>query len=180
MTSTCAIKATDFQRTKSDPLWGEWTGGAMRHLIAALDGAKVLLTTDKQTGHTELVSLVGLRESTGGHWQVVTRMEFEDGQTRDTAHLLFKLGETIMVMPGEGRNAKWDALKSHMAEGSTAIAAVREMEPGQLNADGFYIDPKSGKACNWETMPTARGVLVKAYLPDYQTGRKDTVQFWTI
>jgi hypothetical protein len=114
-TTTCAVKASDFSHRTTDPQRTEWTAGKLRHLIAALDGAPVIVTVDRQTGHTLVgVELVGLRASF-----MSIRSQYADNSGDVVWHLAFSLGDTII--PLVDNQAKWNALRSYGDEQSAAI-----------------------------------------------------------
>jgi hypothetical protein len=120
-TTTCAVKASDFSHRTTDPLRDEWTAGKLRHLIAALDGTPVIVTVDRQTGHTLVgVELVGLRASfASSNVEVGVRSQYTDGTSVTCWHLAFSLGSTIIPL-GDSQ-AKWNALRSYGDEQSAAI-----------------------------------------------------------
>lgn len=117
---TTAISARDFTPAK-DQRRVQWNSGAMRHVIAALAGAPVMIITDSQTGSVRLGAI--LREVRYGRHGNSDELLVEY-QGRVTAFKLFTIGETIVPLVDEmGRQgAKWMALDSYRIEGSKAVA----------------------------------------------------------
>jgi hypothetical protein len=123
MTSTAVILPRDFDRKTTSPGFTRWEVGPMRHVIAALDGAPVAITTDRLSGSTligvTLDSVVGTRGGTGYSVVVKGRYEGDPG----CAYPLYSLGEAIVPLTrSEGQaEAKWRAIDSHREETSAAI-----------------------------------------------------------
>jgi len=120
-TTTCAVKASDFSHRTTDPQRTEWTAGKLRHLIAALDGAPVIVIAESRTGHTLVgVELVGLRSSfASSNVEVGIRSQYADGSGSTIWHLAFNLGNTIIPL-GDSQ-AKWTALRTYGDEQFVAI-----------------------------------------------------------
>lgn len=121
--TTCIIRAQDFSDSVADPNRTRWTGGKMRHVLAVLGDSPVIVTTDKQTGHTLVnVRLSGLRTGWAGcGYEVGIVDTYEGGPEggRTMWHRLDDLGDTIIPLAAD--NAKWRALDSHRNEGSYAV-----------------------------------------------------------
>ncbi len=130
--SGCAITPQDFSSSTSDVLRDRWTVGKMRHVVAALAGRPVAITTDRMTGSTRigvtLRDVQGLRHGTG--YGVVVESTFEDGTTSGTLFDLHSLGVIIPLDYGVGeKDAKWTALETYRQESSEAIRQARETHP---------------------------------------------------
>lgn len=114
-----AITARDFTPAQ-DHRRIQWNSGAMRHVIAALAGAPVMIITDSQTGSALLGAILkGVRHGVYGNSDELL-IEY---QGRVTAYKLFTIGETIVPVVSEmGRqSAKWTALDTYREERSAAI-----------------------------------------------------------
>lgn len=120
-TTTCAVKASDFSHRTTELQRNEWTAGKLRHLIAALDGAPVIVIAEGRTGHTLVgVELVGLRASfASSNVEVGIRSQYADNSGGVVWHLAFSLGDTII--PLVDNQAKWNALRTYGDEQSAAI-----------------------------------------------------------
>lgn len=115
-----AITARDFVSPK-DHRRIQWNSGAMRHVIAALAGAPVMIITDSQTGSAMLGAILkGVRYGRYGNSDELL-VEY---QGRVTAFKLFTIGDTIVPLVDEmGRkSAKWVALDTYRIEKSKAVA----------------------------------------------------------
>jgi hypothetical protein len=125
-TLSTAIKASDFSGKTTDAQRTIWTVGKMRHLIAALDGAEVIVTTDARTGHTVIgAQLVSLRKTPGfGSYDVLVVTEHNR-----TWFSLSSIGETIIPLDASGKGAKWAALDLYREERSAAIQAAQAANP---------------------------------------------------
>lgn len=129
-TSTGVITASDFSDRVTDRDRNDWTAGKMRHVITALDGRRVAITTDRRTGHTDFnVRLVGLTTSmTSNYPRVQIEYTHSDGTTHVTNRLLFNLGPVITLMPApvtDKRN-KWTALENWREETSAAAKIAHD------------------------------------------------------
>lgn len=120
--TTCVIRAKDFSDSTKDDDRNRWTGGKLRHVLAALGDSPVIITTDTQTGHTAVnVRLTGLREKPyGGGYQVAVAYNYADGSGQTLWHRLDDLGDTIVPLSGAD-NAKWAAKKSYQDDASYAV-----------------------------------------------------------
>lgn len=115
-----AISARDFTPAQ-DQRRVQWNSGAMRHVIAALAGAPVMIITDAQTGSAQLGAVLrGVQYGRYGNSDELL-VEYRG---RVTAFKLFTVGETIVPLVDEmGRkSAKWVALDSYRNEKSKAVA----------------------------------------------------------
>lgn len=164
--TTTAISSRDFGNAKDYRV--EWTAGALRHVIKALDGAPVALTVDGQTGHTVMnVVLVSLRTSFyGDHAELIVR--YPAGH--ETAHLVFKLGEVIIPLAEteKHRNTsgpKWQALKTYDEEKAAAVARAQR-EHGETEGRAWGV---------WAAKPALRYVYVE-YTPS--TGNPHFADKW--
>jgi hypothetical protein len=157
-TSTAAIKSTDFEYRRADSMFREihhkeWTEGMLRHVIAALDGARVAITTDNQTGHTIIgAKLVGFSSTPNVDRGLL--IEYPDGH-RLVVHI-FQLGETIIPLEQAGlKDAKWTALETYRNE----RAAAHPLFLAKMNG----VKPTG--TGTWESRVTRKGVVVS-----YQAG----------
>lgn len=120
-----AISARDFTPAQ-DIRRVQWNSGAMRHVIAALAGAPVMIITDSQTGAAQLGAILrGVRYGRYGNSDELL-VEYRG---RVTAFKLFTIGETIVPLVDEmdRKSAKWVALDSYHKERSAAVTkAVAE------------------------------------------------------
>lgn len=151
-TTTTAIRTTDFSETVTDPNRHTWTAGALRHVIAALDGAPVIIVTDDETGHALVnVTLVGLGTGWSTGYTVGIKSNYEDGTGSTIWHRLQGLGDTIIPLAQpHGRNAKWVATKSYMDESSFAVELAQAQHgKGEGREWG-----------NWSASPGYEGVTV--------------------
>jgi hypothetical protein len=116
---TTAISARDFTPAR-DERRVEWNTGALRHVVAALAGAPVMIITDAQTGTAMLgAKLISVQHSVRSNYDELV-VEYL-GQR--TAFKVFNIGEVIVPLVDEpGRGVKWEALASYRIERSKAIA----------------------------------------------------------
>lgn len=150
-----AILASDFSESTTDTLRQRWTTGKMRHVVAALDGALVAITTDRQTGHTE-VGVRLTRVTSSGQVHSGPRVEVErtlpNGSTQRTLFRLDEVGEAIIPLDeGFSTGVKWVAIKAYRDEGSAAIRIARE-EHGEAEGRAW------GK---WSASPNLESVSVR-------------------
>lgn len=145
----------------------EWTAGGLRRVVDGLDGAPVVINLDKHTGYTAIgVVLVQVRDGGPGTSAQVLVRYTEGGQTWETWHLVFMLGETIVPLTrgDDGLAHKWTIRRALSDERSAAIAQVRADNPG--SADWW------GK---WEATPLVHGMSV-TYTPS--TGNPAFADRW--
>lgn len=166
LTSTTALTSRDFGNAKDFHV--EWTAGALRHVIKALDGVPVALVVSFQTGHTVMgVVLVGLRTSFhGDHPELIVR--YPEGH--ETAHLVFTLGETIIPLAQtekhyRGGGPKWEALKTYAEEKSAAVLRAQR-EHGETEGRAWGV---------WCAKPALHHVYVE-YTPS--TGNPHFADKW--
>lgn len=121
---TSVINAADFSKNVTDPQRDTWTVGKLHHVVKALAGRKVAVTTDKGTGHT--VFNVTLQRAYSGRCQFLTvSYDYGTGSSL-TDHYAWTIG-MIMVMPtDEVESVKWDALESYRKHCSAAIDIAKE------------------------------------------------------
>ncbi len=181
MTGTCTVLARDFTSHGQT----RWTAGMMRHLIHALDGHQVLLTTNASSGFTVVARLLRLRRTPGyGTHQVLAETQLDDGRTQRTWYPVFAAGEAVTPLPTQGGDAgriKWAALDSYRDEASRAVDQVRaQCSPDELH-NGFLLDER-GLCCNWEATPMAESVHVRAVsrVRDGQHSYERTARSWSL
>lgn len=174
-TSTCIIRAQDFSQLTTDDDRNRWTGGKMRHVLAAIGDAPVIITTDNQTGHTMInVRLAGLRTGWAGcGYEVGIIDTYEDGPEggRTVWHRLDSIGDTIVPLAGAD-NAKWTAVRSYRDEASYAVE-LAQLQHGK---------PAGREWGNWSSHVGASEVSV-TYTPYPSTyadmGPRGARGFWT-
>lgn len=134
---TSVILASDFSDSMTDRLRHTWTVGKMYHLIKALAGRPVAITTDSRTGFTEFnVTLEGTYNGAWGAKVTVKHVydaDPENGRGYNlTDYSLRNTGEAIIVLPTEGgrNDVKWEALKSYRDHMSAAIREAQKMAEG--------------------------------------------------
>jgi len=132
---TSVINAADFSSNVNDKQRDTWTVGTLYHVVKALAGRKVAITTDKQTGHT--VFNVTLDRAYIGRCQFLTvSYDYGSGVTV-TDHYAWQVG-MIMVMPTDERESvKWDALESYRKHCSAAID-IAKAEHGETRQWGSW------------------------------------------
>lgn len=151
-TTSTAIRAQDFSSSTRDALRDRWTGGKLRHLVAALDGAPVAIIVDKATGFALVgARLVGVRSGSlyVDEAQVIVETTHADGTTTRTAYRASAIGDTVIPL-GErvGRGAKWDLTDAVRREARAAI-------------DRAMTDHGTDRAWGaWTSRPLIDGVLV--------------------
>lgn len=145
------ILPTDFANFTDDSDYRRWTAGKMRHVIDALAGVPVIVTTDKNSGSTLVgAQLTGLADE--GRRVVV---QYRADAVHAVHHHLWDIGEAItplyeLHMPGTA--AKWRAIKAYRAEQTTAIDAARKAFP---DVDRYGV---------WSAVPVLRSTYV-TYTP---------------
>jgi len=154
------ITPQDFSQRTTDKDRNEWTPGKLRLVIAAAAGRRVVITTDKQTGHTLIgARLRGMRRTPGyGTYQVLVEWEYAPGKTQGTWTSTFSIGPAITVMDGPLRFAAADLARE---ESSAAIAAARAALPECTYGA-------------WKSTPQAEGVRV-AFTPQKADGGPESV-----
>jgi hypothetical protein len=145
-TTSTAIRARDFSNSTTDVLRDRWTEGKLRHVIAALNGAPVVVTLDRQTGHT-VVGATLVRTGSTYSYDSALIVGTEYGTC---GYFLPSVGDTIVPLlePVVTKGAKWVALDSWRLEQGAAIALAREARP----------DLDYGK---WEATPCKNSVVVR-------------------
>jgi hypothetical protein len=123
--TTSAIRAQDFSKSTRDVNRDKWTNDKLYALIRGLDGRRVILIADRQTGFAEFdVKILGYHQHAG--WWMV---ECERSNGSRINYWAPTVGDTIVLMPAEygdpGHNAKWDALKIHTMEALTVTTSPR-------------------------------------------------------
>lgn len=151
--TSCAILASDFSRSTSDQLRRQWTGGKMRHLIDALNGAPVVIIIDEQTGFA-MVN-VRLRLSMLPNEFVTVESTLPDGTVHQVDYRLWKLGETIIPLTGALDNVKWNALRAYNDEQDAAIRL----------ASAAHGAPEGRSWGNWAATPTGGKATRVTYTP---------------
>jgi hypothetical protein len=158
VTSTCVITARDLNKPSvTDPLYNRWTVGKLRHVIAALRGRRVVVTTDSQSGHAIFgCRLIRAFEGGAGRGPRLTvEYDLGDGDTQRTNFYVPSLGDTIVPFPGEtwgDRGPKWEALDRWRTENRAAIERAQH----EHMAEHPY-----GR---WEASPLQDGISV-SYTP---------------
>ncbi|MEU7631665.1 hypothetical protein AB0C34_17005 [Nocardia sp. NPDC049220] len=128
LTTPIAIYAADFSDRGAGNDRHLWTPGNLRHVVAALDGAPVVLTTDKLTGHTRIgVTLkeVVLNSYAAGRNALIYTDKFGDHAVSCT-----DLGPAIVPITefAAGHDPKWVALETVRNECSAAIDYIKDRD----------------------------------------------------
>jgi hypothetical protein len=168
MTSTAAILASDFNQKVTDPNRRRWSIGHLQHVIAALAGAPVAITTHRGSGHTLIgVELVNAFEGGPARGpRVAIRSTLGDGTTQVTNYFLPEIGEAIIPLTAEGSDAKWTATKSVMDQVSAAIRTARA-EHGECEGRAHG---------SWKGDPMSLNVVMVTYEP--HTGNPAFADQW--
>jgi hypothetical protein len=129
-----AITPEDFSNSTTDPLRSQWTVGKMRHVVAALGGAEVIVVTDRGTGHAVQGRLVAAFEggpSRGARLTVET--DLPEGKTTRTHYFMANVSTVIQLTLSPAdiamAGAKWRALESYRKESMAAIEVARARHP---------------------------------------------------
>ena len=121
MSSTCAVRAQDFNATTTDPNRGHWTVGQLRHVTEALAGTPVAITTDRGTGHT-LIGARLVRAYESGEPRILIETTLSTGEKQQTRYRVASLGDTIIPLERTSpTDAKWRALDTYRDEASAAV-----------------------------------------------------------
>ncbi|MBM0205769.1 hypothetical protein JNW90_24200 [Micromonospora sp. STR1s_5] len=154
-TTSCVIRAQDFNPNTADRNRSTWQVGTMRHVIDALAGTPVAITTDRLTGHTQVgVRLVRAYYSDGP--RILIDYTLSTGEVQRTRYDLRNIGDTIVPLARTStKDAKWTALDTHREESMAAIRWAKANH-GEGREDGQWsADPGSGEVrVRWT--PTAR------------------------
>lgn len=160
------ILASDFSNSMSDVLRDHWTAGKFRALAAVVgDDNRIILTTDRGTGHTSVVELMGVQPGSHGG-RVVVRHHYPSG-SHDVAYRCRDVGAAVIVAAG----VKWAALTKHRELCAECIDVVRR-EYGEVDGQahgtwsahltdsGAYVkyEPSTGNAAfreEWGQQVTA-------------------------
>ncbi len=148
--SSTVILPTDFNTNTADKDRHQWTAGQLRHVVAALSGARVAITIDKQTGHTLVgVKLVEVVSDAPHHGLVI---EHPDGSK--TRYWIPAIGSAIIPLEdpiGNGGGAKWRALGMERQEAGAALDLVRAK----------YGESAGREWGRWTVTPTLYGSVVR-------------------
>lgn len=157
-----AVTPHSFSERVTDKDRDRWTAGKLRHVIAAAAGRRVIITTDKQTGHTLIgARLEGLRQTPGyGTYQYLYAWEYAPGKIQRTWGRVDDLGPAII---GMDCGLHFPAMELHREERSAAIKAAREAMP----------DCTYGA---WEATPGADYVVVR-FTPQKADGGPESAIF---
>lgn len=132
-TRTVAILASDFSRYNlaADPNRNTWTGGKLRVLIEALQGAEVIVTPDTRLGITYIgTKLDGLRQSLySSSYEVLIE---------GTWYLAFKFGATIIPTDPEAKARAWEI--QHTEERAAVMLAQIELENTPRNYGAYSAE----------------------------------------
>ncbi len=122
------ITPEDFSQRVTDKDRHRWTAGKLRHVSAALDGRRCIITTEERTGHALIgARLHGLRQTPGyGTYQLLIEWEYAPGKTQRTWTPIDGIGPAIIAMDGPGKFVVSELLR---LESSAAITAAREALP---------------------------------------------------
>lgn len=135
-TTGSVINARDFDSNVTNPNRDLWNGGAMRHLIAALDGGPVAIVTDKLTGFTEVnVILGGVRQSS--EVRIDYRWDTGVGEVNRIWHHLTKIGTVVIL--GHNNNARWTAFDTYRTERMNATLRARDELAAELGTEEIPV-----------------------------------------
>jgi len=155
MVSSCVVLASDFSNSLSDPVRERWTGGKLRHLIDALRGEPVVITTDAGNGHT----IVGARLHMNlgrPNERVDVEYRVSDDLVQRVNYPMVGIGAAIIPLTQAGHGAKWDALDSYRVERMNAVMAVQKI----------HGDPEGRSWGTWHASPRGeQGRIVVSYEP---------------
>lgn len=120
------ITPQDFSQSMKDRDRDVWTAGKLRHVIAALQGRRCIITAEARTGFTLIgARLRGIRQTPGyGTYQILVEWEYAPGKTQGTWYPVGNIGPAII-----GMDCPIRATELAMAESSAAITAAREFLP---------------------------------------------------
>lgn len=176
-TITTGILASDFNpdTSASDRMRRRWQVGPMRHVIAELAGARVIIVTDARTGMCLTdVALVATRKTPHGDtFDVLVEHSCTD-RKRGTWYPLGRLGE--LIIPVTRPDAKWAVLQRFHAEERAAINWVKRAEGGI----DWYIAPETGERCSWQTHTLNDAVHVRAVVPARSAARSKMPKYWRV
>lgn len=160
--TTTTINPTDLTEAGPRP-HNDWTAGDMRHLINALNGARVIVVADTQTGHTLAnVQITELR-TTPGYSTAQARITYPNG---DRAwYSLAKMG-AVTVMPDEtdeAKRARWIAGDLKRKEREVALNMARTDFDHDFTTtywsithlmDGVYVAAENRTLVNGKMIPS--------------------------
>lgn len=150
--TTSVITARDFSPSTTDPQRDTWTVGKLYHVVKALAGRPVAITTDNSTGHTEFNVILK-----GAHYgsSQILRVNYDYGTgEQDTDYRVWTIG-MIMVMPTGGReSAKWDALASYRNHCSAAIEIAQQLHGADRRWGTWKAEPIDGYRVNVTYTPS--------------------------
>jgi hypothetical protein len=159
------ITPRDFSHRTTDKDRDEWTAGKMRHVIAALEGRRCVVTVEARTGFTLIgARLKGIRRTPGyGTYQVLVFWEYAPGEFNRTWYPLNGFGAAITAMDAP---LHFTAVELARVESSAAIKAAREALPECTYG-------------SWETTPGADYVIVR-FTPQKADGGPETALFMDV
>lgn len=118
------IRPSDFDTaTTTKQNTTEWSAAVLKRLVPFLDGVRVIVVTDRSTGHAVEGYIVGLHEATALSDYPHIAMGDVPGDTTKRLHRVSDLGEIIVL--GES-NARWNAATAIHDEIAEALKAVRQ------------------------------------------------------
>lgn len=122
------ITPQDFSDYTTDKDRHQWTPGKLRHVIAALQGRRCIITAEAQTGFTLIgARLHGLRQTPGyGTYQILVEWEYEPGKSNRTWYSVMSIGAAIIGMDCDLRFPAAELLRN---ENAAALTAAREFLP---------------------------------------------------
>ncbi len=122
------VTPQDFSQRVTNKDRHVWTAGKLRHVIAALQGRRCIITADKQTGHTLIgARLIGIRQTPGyGTYQYLYEWEYAKGKTQRTWGRIESLGPAVIAMDA---GVRFEAAELARLESSAAITAAKALLP---------------------------------------------------
>lgn len=101
----------------------EWSVAILKRVLPFLDGVRVIVVTDRGTGHAVEGYIVGLHDSTASSNYPHIAMGDEPDDTTKRLHRLSDMGEIVVL--GES-NARWNAATAIRNETYDALKAVQQ------------------------------------------------------
>lgn len=109
-----AIDPRDFYTSTTQAGYGTWTARRLRCVVEALAGAKVVVVTDRQTGHAITDATLSDVADYGTGMRVTVTYKLSDGNMQSTRYRIAEIGMIIELAAladgGPLAGAKWRAL----------------------------------------------------------------------
>lgn len=132
------LKPEDFSSRTTDPTRHLWTLGKIEHVVAALQGRRVAVETDRMTGHVSFGVITGYAATGSTHDGARLHVKDEYGQT--TGYYLPNVG-VIVDLEQDYTSPKYAALaaarSARMAAIGEARSRVSDPDEGAWEAEGL-------------------------------------------